>query len=281
MRAVYINLDAAEARRESIELSFASALRPGWSLDRYPAVNVNAPGYSGPRLKATAGSGRKLSAGEEGCYLSHRAVIDAHARSAEPILVLEDDAVFAPESLEIIDGFCSSDQAKEWDVIFTDVIIPDASGMVELFRLKRALPPKKIQVLDLGKRAFAGSTAYIAMPGALSALPEFLRESRSERAPFDMALRSLVYRKVIRACVLFPFPTTVSTEGDASQIQSTSVVSSADLLWNAFRRIAWLGSNEEELTLTLQTIDEHYVDAPARALGTIVAAMGSKRYVVK
>ena len=39
-----------------------------------------------------------------------------------PDTVLEDDAVFAPESLGMTDGFMNSGQANDWDLVFSDVI---------------------------------------------------------------------------------------------------------------------------------------------------------------
>ena len=279
MRAVYINLESATARRQSIEASWARAARPGWSLQRFPAVRVASADYRGERLRPAA-TGRKLTPAEEGCYLSHRMIIDQIDEHEGPVLVLEDDAVFCPESLDIIGGFVGSDEAAGWDVIYTDVIVTHASWMVDLFRLRRSLAPRQIRVLDLQRQGFASSTAYVVMPRALDALSDALREERSERVPYDMALRSLVYRRRIRACALFPFPTSVSAEADDSQIQNVSA-STADLLWNTYRRMMWVGARDEDTGPVLRHIEQTHVDPEAKALGVIVAAMGSGGFVGK
>jgi GR25 family glycosyltransferase involved in LPS biosynthesis len=218
--------------------------------------------------------------GEEGCYLSHRSVIERQAQSEAPFMVLEDDAVFAPLSIRLIDGFMNSGQANDWDLIFTDVIIPDASGMLDLFRLRQSLRTGQVRLLDLAARGFAGSSAYVVMPRGAAALAKRLNAPDLESAPYDMVVRKLIYRKELRACVLFPFPTSVGETAQDSQIQDTGA-STADLLWNTFRQMVWLGAESSALQGVLKQIDERYVDAPARDLGVILAAMASRSYVPK
>ncbi len=279
MEAFYINLDAATQRRQAMESSFRLAAQPGWALHRFPATAIASPAYAGPRLRHV-GSERRLSLGEEGCYLSHRSVIERQAPTGEPFMVLEDDAVFSPLSISLIDGFMNSEQAHEWDLIFTDVIIPDANGMLNLFRLRQSLRPGQVEVLDLAVRGFAGTSAYIVTPRGAATLAEQLNDPARECVPFDMAVRRLIYDKVLRACVLFPFPTTVGDTAQDSQIQDTSA-STADLLWNTYRQMVWLGADRAAAAGALRQIDERYVDAPARDLGIVLSAMASRSYVKK
>ncbi|MDH4377546.1 MAG: glycosyltransferase family 25 protein [Ramlibacter sp.] len=279
MDAFYINLEAATLRRQAIESSFRLAARPGWALHRFPATAIAAPAYAGPRLRHV-GSGRRLSMAEEGCYLSHRSVIERQARLGAPFMVLEDDVVFASPSVSLIDGFMKSGQAHDWDLIFTDVIFPDANGMLNLFRLRQSLRPGEVRVLDLAARGFAGTSAYIVMPKAAAMLAEQLNAPALESVPFDMAVRRLIYDKVLRACVLFPFPTSVGETAQASQIQDTAA-STADLLWNTFRQMVWIGADRAAVEGVLRQIDERHVDAPARDLGIVLSAMASRSYVPK
>jgi GR25 family glycosyltransferase involved in LPS biosynthesis len=195
-------------------------------------------------------------------------------------MVLEDDAVFAPESLSMIDGFMSSGQAHEWDLIFTDVIIPDANGMLELFRMKQSLRPGQVRVLNLAALGFAGASAYIVMPNAAAKLAERLRDPALESVPYDMAVRRLVYGRELRACVLFPFPTTVGETAQDSQIQDTAA-STADLIWNTYRQMVWLGAQREAFEGVLRLIDQRFVDASARDMGTLLSALASPAYVPK
>lgn len=278
MDAFYINLDTASLRQKTIEASFNLAARPGWQLRRFPAVAVTEPSYDGPRLRHV-GTGRRLSIGEEGCYLSHRTLIDSPDRGDKPFMVLEDDAVFAPPSVNLIDGFMNSGQAAEWDLIFTDVIIPDPTGMINLFRLKQTLQFGQIQILNLYNRPFAGASAYIVMPRGVKILRQHLNDPTLESIPYDMAIRSLIYGRQVKACVLFPFPTTVGDTARASQIQDTST-STADLLWNTFRQMIWIGASKEATQKVLQEI-QGLIDSPARDLGVVLTAMASKTYVTK
>jgi GR25 family glycosyltransferase involved in LPS biosynthesis len=279
MEAFYINLDTATLRRQAIEASFKQAAKPGWNLHRFAATAIANPAYSGPRLRHV-GPGRKLSLGEEGCYLSHRSVIERQAETGAPFMVLEDDAIFAPPSISLIEGFITSGKANEWDLIFPDVIIPDANGMLELFRMKQSLRPGQVRVLNLAALGFAGASAYIVMPKAAAKLAERLRDPALESVPYDMAVRRLVYGKELRACVLFPFPTTVGETAQDSQIQDTAA-STADLIWNTFRQMVWLGAQREAFEGVLRQIDERYVDPSARDMGTLLSALASRAYVPK
>ncbi len=279
VKAVYINLDSAIERREAIEKFFDDSGKSGWSLLRQPAVNVSDSNYKGPRLCHT-GAGRTLSPAEEGCYLSHRSVIDLYAGRDVPLLVLEDDALLTSHSFEIIDGFLNSKEADAWDLIFTDVIIPNSDGMVSLFKLKKSLAERSLRVIDLSTLPFAGATAYVVKQGIASKLVEWLSEPVFESMPYDMAIRKLIYERRLRACVLFPFPTSVNAYANQSQIQDVNA-STADLLWNTFRQMVWIGAEPTSFQKTLQAIEEMYVDEDGRALGIILSALASQSYVPK
>lgn len=279
MKAVYINLDSAIERREAIEKFFDDTDKSGWSLLRQPAIRVSDINYKGPRLRHT-GAGLTLSPAEEGCYLSHRAVIDLYAGCDDPLLVLEDDALLTSHSFEIINGFLSSKEADAWDLIFTDVIVPNADGMVTLFKLKKSLAERSLRVIDLATLPFAGATAYVVKPRIASKLVEWLNEPVFESMPYDMAIRKLIYERRLRACVLFPFPTSVNAYANQSQIQDVNA-STADLLWNTFRQMVWVGADSNSFQKTLQAIEEKYVDEDARALGIILSALASRTYIPK
>jgi GR25 family glycosyltransferase involved in LPS biosynthesis len=277
MKAVYINLDAATARRASLEQSFAVAARPGWLLERLAAIDVNAPGYGGPRLRHT-GPGRRLTRAEEGCFLSHRTAIERHAGGGEPFMVLEDDVAFCRESLELVEGMLA--HGDDWDVIYTDAIIPHASGMTDLFRLRRRTPAGQVHAIDLAGQFYAGAAAYVVTPHGAAKLVELLRTVECESKPYDMALRDLVLRRELRACVLFPFPTTMAADAETSQIQDTGA-SSADHVWNTYRRLVWFGARPGDGQAALADLAAHYVDADTRDLAVVLAAVASTRFQSK
>jgi GR25 family glycosyltransferase involved in LPS biosynthesis len=92
--AVFINLPAAEDRRRSIEASFDAAQTDGWSLHRFEAL--------GPDDVADVPGA--LSPAEKACFASHRTALGQHLDGDDHVLIVEDDAVFAPQAFGVLDA---------------------------------------------------------------------------------------------------------------------------------------------------------------------------------
>lgn len=136
MQCVYINLDASQDRRSSIESSFANGAEFGLTLSRFSAIDkkyVHEHQVAGSR-----------SASEKGCFLSHLAVIEASMKNAEHLFVLEDDVKFIPPSFPLISALPETLNKKnvEWDIIYTDIMLTDIGDILECYAKKRWLGGK-------------------------------------------------------------------------------------------------------------------------------------------
>ena len=117
MECVYINLDSRPDRRRSIESSFDRSRAGGWTLSRFDAVDI--------ARVADVGVPGMASPAEKGCFLSHRNVIRQHLFAEDACMVLEDDAVFGEATCQVIDQSLANLRETDWDIIFTDICVPD------------------------------------------------------------------------------------------------------------------------------------------------------------
>jgi glycosyl transferase, family 25 len=113
-----INLDrstermaAMEARLQPMGLRWTrvSAVE-GKLLDLATLPELSVPGF-------LAKHGRQPKAAEVGCYLSHLKIYQAFLAQSEAqfALVLEDDAIFAPDFTEVLEALCQA--ADDWDLV--------------------------------------------------------------------------------------------------------------------------------------------------------------------
>ena len=131
MKSFYINLDSAVKRRADLEANFAKYRKSGWSLARVPAVDARF-------VEANHVKG-KLRPNEKACFLSHVQLIRDNLKGSDPILVLEDDAIFGKQSCDVIEKTLRSHSQSDWDIIFTDVFITQVQNMVDLIAMRRQL----------------------------------------------------------------------------------------------------------------------------------------------
>ena len=95
MRCFYINLDAAAQRRDLLEKNFAQHRGNDWTLTRIAAVDAD--------YVIANGIGGSSTSTEKACFLSHKKAIRESMTIDEPVLILEDDAVFGENTCKIID----------------------------------------------------------------------------------------------------------------------------------------------------------------------------------
>ena len=256
MDCFYINLDSAEDRQRHLEENFAAYKQPGWTLTRFPAIDktyierTNVPGATRP--------------GEKGCFLSHQLLMERQIGGEKNYLILEDDAAFGANTCALIDKMLSQGNSPDWDILFTDVCIPNMPLMFELVKYRRGLAEKKIDVafLDLRGLEFAGSTAYIVNGRSKRKVYEALTACRTLDLPYDLYLRQLAHRGILNIYSLFPFVTTVSDFCDASQIKAAG--NPVELTWNLFRRMIWTERNLGRCTSMLDSFRQTWCrDEPA------------------
>ena len=271
MDCYYINLESDKNRRNSIETSFEKNKIDNWSLIRYPAIDKN-------HVYENNISG-SLSLGEKGCFLSHKKLIHSRRNNPDSFFILEDDALFGKKSFKIIDKIIASLNKKNWDILFTDICIPDVGKMMNLIKMRRTLSEKgQMEIMNLKNLApFAGATAYVLNGKSVKKLSDLLAIHKDLNTPYDLYLRNLICQSKITAYVSFPFVTSLSVDSELSSIQSSDTSSTA-LIWNMFRKMIWLERDFDQYATALEHINEHLCDEDSRSLAPILAAMVSKNF---
>ena len=271
MHVYHINVASQPDRRAAIEAELAQ-LPPDWAASRVEAVT--------PATLDSARAVASLQPGENACCQSHRRVMDLAAAAGGHALVLEDDVQLAPRSAELIDGAVNALPPTAWDLLFTDVAIPDPEPMLQLFLLRRrATAEGRMHLLNLAGLPFCGSTAYVINGASLRRVMAVVDANR-HGLPFDLLLRQAIFDGELSGRLIFPFPTTVSAAADASQIQAASV-QGTDLLWNAYRRLMWIGQDPARVEATLAALPVPTGDVESQLMGRILTVALSPALVRK
>jgi GR25 family glycosyltransferase involved in LPS biosynthesis len=264
MDCYYINLDSATERRLSLEASFEKHSRPGWNMHRFNALDqahIEAHGIEGSR-----------TASEKACFLSHKAVIERHGDDGKPLLIVEDDTIFGLATFEIIDGLLQQNAGSEWDIIFTDVAVLDLGIMVILAaNRKKLMQERKVIPLDLARIHFVGASSYLINGGSRRKVLACLDSCYPIDAEYDRVLAHAIVSGKLKAAVLFPFVTTVSTLAASSQIQP-DFMKTAILAWNTFRNMMWLESAPAGCEDSLRQLENALNKPELRDLATVFAA---------
>lgn len=270
----FINLDAREDRRRFVEGNFSEVNRQGWRLTRIPAVSAEQ--ISSQQL------GPGISPGEAGCFLSHRSALDQAVSRPGHVLIAEDDVLFGPRSQDAIKAAVDGMGEGDWDIMFTDIGIPHADGMIDLFRDRSELARRQeFTLVDLKNRSFHGSTAYLINHASKAKLLSLISEQADPvRFPYDLFLRLHIQAGLIKAYVIFPFGTTISHFSDQSQIQNSG--NTADVLWNSFRRLMWMDRDIEAAMKAVRAADWPVVDPQeSRAMQELLSVMLSPRLALR
>lgn len=272
MQCRYINLDHAVERRAAIEASFKKAIRPGWNLARFAAIDtgfVDRHAIAGDR-----------SAAEKACYLSHKTVIETHAASAGHLLVLEDDVEFGVASCEIVDGFLQHNPEAEWDLLFLDVCVQNIGDMATVyFHRERLMKERKVIPLDLAKIPFFGTNAYIVNAGSLEKVLACVEAGLPVDVEYDIYLADQVRQGRLKAAVLFPFVTTLSDHATRSQIQPTSS-DKINQARNLFRNLVWLESAPNQVAAGMAECEAALAGTTHQAFFTLLTALIANFYDV-
>jgi len=251
MDCYFINLDSAADRKSRVEQNFEACKKPGWTLARFPAVDKDYVARN-----AIAGITRP---GEKGCFLSHQLLMEQRLGDDKTYLILEDDAQFGVRTCTLIDMVLKRNADLDWDIMYTDVCIPNEITMFELLRYRRELRKKRIDVafINLCGVGFAGTTAYLVNGKSKRKVYEALRAytSASIDLPYDLFLRQLSHRNALKIYSLFPFVTTVSEFSDESQIKAAGT-NSLDMAWNMFRKMIWTERNLARCKSTLEMLKD-------------------------
>ena len=273
MKCVYINLDIATNRNEKIIKNLEENKGKDWSIERYKA---NDSTY----IKENKISG-VIRDSEKACFLSHRNAINQNILIKEHLWILEDDARLGVNTSKIVNEIMSIGNEFDWDIIFTDVCITEPTTMIELIKLRNKLTVhKQTQIINLTTINFAGASSYIINQKSINKILNLINEEITINEPYDLYLRRLIYENKVSAFVLFPFPTTISSDAEKSQIQLSTTVMT-DLIWNTFRKMIWLDRNFEDVNEDLLNIDSSICCEESKKFGTIISACISSEFVLK
>lgn len=263
MECIYINLESRPDRRQRIERNFSLHQIAGWRLDRFEAVDA-------AHITASAVSGAATPA-EKACFLSHRNLIRQHLSRQGPLMVLEDDAEFGAATFGVLDQTLSRLRDADWDIIFTDICVPDVGEWPPLVRLRRQYDQtRSFKLLSLSRSHFAGATSYVLNARSKQLLAELNEQVRTIDTPYDLHLRSLVHQGKLRAFAIFPFITSVSELADQSSIQAAS---SLDLVLNSFRRSVWVERDLNESLARVTSLRAAHGSLETAVFGGLFEAM--------
>lgn len=271
----YINLRSASGRRSALETN-VQKLPPGqWALQRFEAIDA-----AHDQCRQTPG---RLSDREKACFLSHRSLLTEMLQSdpLEAFMVWEDDVRVGPGAYEAVANFAAQAIPDSWDILYTDLIVPDLGSMLELMVRSRQLRSRReVEVLDLKHRSFAGTSAYMVNPKSLRRVVALLQGFERLDEPVDLSLRRFIHQGILKGCALFPFLTTVSDASLQSEIQPDST-SGTDLAWTLFRRLMWMECEVEELYPMCNRLSSLHPDPESSVMGVITAALISPQFKPK
>jgi GR25 family glycosyltransferase involved in LPS biosynthesis len=271
MECLYINVDGEIARQRSIEANFRQVDHGEWNLTRISAVDTK-------QVVAACVKGR-LRPAEKGCFLSHIKAIELCRTHTSHTLLVEDDVLFGRKTFSSIEAALDSIAETDWDIMFTDVCVPTLETMLQMYFLRRQLPPGQNSVLKLDSTLpFGGSTAYLVNKHSVDKILSVLKEAPLLDIPYDLTLRKLFNESRLKGVVVFPFLTSLTESADVSQIQSISSAQVTDIIWNSFRRFIWAERSLDTATATLDPIAPDFLDDECKAFSKILSCMLSSRY---
>ena len=277
MHCIYINLDSAVDRRETIEENFKKYMaQHGFVLHRYPAKTVedvferDLPGIQTNSAKA--------------CYLSHIGAIEKSMDFSEPVLILEDDACFGERTGEKLNEAMSKFTGSDirWDMFFTDVIFGDFTQMAELFwdnKIWKRRERQIFKIFDLKGWSFCGMSAYIINNSSKIKIKNILENQSSIDHLNDIYVRNNIQEDKIKAYTIFPFLTSVSNYAKTSQVQSNEFALAIKVI-DAFRRLCWNDLDIESLDADelLEGIGEDFFDKETEYFSNIIKIIGSNKF---
>ena len=268
MDCFYINLAARTDRREALERNFAAVRTEDWRLHRFEAVSAQdvtdaeVPGGLRPQ--------------EKGCFLSHRNLI-ASIASPGPVMIMEDDVLFGPQTCRGIDAALAAVGEEQWDIAFTDVFVGNVGVWPDLVRLRRVFDTTRaLQLLPALQLQFAGSTSYILNGRSRALLAALMETPGPIDLPYDIYLRQLIHQFQLKAYVTFPFATSISDLASQSSIQPDQA-GTLDGIANLFRRMVWAERDLAAHAAEIEALNAAYSDSESRTFAVLFEALMSER----
>ena len=273
MDCYYINLANDKQKRVELERKFEAAKPKGWNLKRFEAIDK-----AHNRVREIQGN---INDGAKGCFLSHQTLIGECLDSTDPLFITEDDAHFTQSSLAILNEVLKQINGREdWDLLFTDICVPNPAMMLDLYMLKKSLPNQQIQLLDLKDKPFASTVSYIVNPKSLKKIFGLLTQSKELNTPIDLYYRLLTHSGHIKSFVTFPFLTTLSNRSMETNIQSREF-EYTETLWHTFRKFIWIDADLVAVKHNAKEITQSEISEESLILLDIMSGFFREKYAEK
>ncbi len=275
MRAIYINLEDQQERRQFVEHNFVSHAYSSWTLHRIAAV--------GPEYIRENNIRGQLRDSEKACFVSHMLAIERSLQYDGHIMVLEDDVLFGPSSCRLIENSLQRLSDKPWDILYADIGVSRPDSMLELFCSRINLVAQSdFALLNLPQLHFGGATAYIINAHAKDKVLGMLRAITQIDRPYDLALRDMINKGQLEGFAIYPFATSLSRFADNSQIQPAAD-QIFDAALNAFRRLVWVDAERSSVDPleSIKRIPSSFYDPSSQDFIKILGVRLSANFKVK
>lgn len=204
-QAYVINLATAQDRWQSMQSKLNQAQIPFIRIEAIRGLDLSEPYSNFDRLGHRLRTGRRPIPPEIGCYLSHLKAIDAFLESKQTHgLIVEDDAIFAPEFMATVQEALALSEA--WDVLRLQTVNRN--------RVIPACPIDSNHSLGVNLTRSKGAAAYMLNRRAAEV---FQRRLRPMRLACDIAF-DLEYLWGLRAVAITPYPV-IADRAAPTQIQ--------------------------------------------------------------
>jgi GR25 family glycosyltransferase involved in LPS biosynthesis len=272
MDCYYINLASETEKRAQLEKNFAQHNTLNWALQRFDALDKNFVQKNNIQ--------GQLSDGAKGCFLSHRQLINQNIGNDAHLFIVEDDIVFCSKTQTMLQKIVNTPDF-EWDFLYTDICVPDAGAMIDLFHQKQqCLKSDQLRILDLAEMNFASTAAYIVNQRSIAKLAQILNTIQQLDTPIDLTYRALVHSGQLKAFVTFPFLTSLSSHSEDSNIQ-VQAHAYTEAVWHGFRKLIWMDGCPQDIQPNLKQIEAGKFTAEAQALMSLLGGTLTENYIVK
>jgi GR25 family glycosyltransferase involved in LPS biosynthesis len=272
MNCYFINLSTEIEKRRLIEANFKGHVGSNINLNRFEALDINF--VTSNELKGT------LTSAEKACFSSHRALINKNIGTDKNLFIMEDDIIFSNKTIPLLNKIIASDNF-DWDIIYTDICVPEISLMRDLFLLKEDCRKNdQLQVIDLRNKNYASAAAYVVNKNSISKIAEYLNSIIEIDAPIDIVLRNLVHTNALKGFVAFPFLTSLSSLSESSTVQP-KLHAYTETIWHAFRKLIWIDGTVNAIKNNLEIIEAGIHNEESNALSIIISGTLSKNFISK
>lgn len=269
----YINLASRGDRRIFMEEHLSHCgFSKDWNIKRIEGIIPN------ERQKEEYGS--DLSMPELGRFLSHRECLKASLEDKHHCTIIEDDVMFSLNSKGNITQILDQIPINEWDILFTEVALPNPEIALKYFLMRKNLSNASKTILpSLRNIGFSGSRCYIINKNSKIKVENILFGAPPYTVPYDIHMRNKIDDGSIKGYFTFPFLTSFSDLAYFSSIQDPELAQKASI-FNAFTSLNWIDSDEKKALEILNRSDYPHkgTDGRAIAFSQIIQALVSENF---